>query len=150
MDKFHAENTYVICLSDDSLAGMLAMRAERPFSLDHKLPDLDSYLPADRKICEIRLLAVDKRFRGAQVLQGMLALVWQHGVEQGYDLAKIPFVVQYNKRDLPNIIPINELRQDLNPGGVPDFEACASTGEGVFETLKAVAKLILIDLKKGR
>ena len=70
--------------------------------------------------------------------------------EQGYDLGKIPFVVQYNKRDLPNIVPTDELRQDLNPTGVPEFEACAATGEGVFETLKAVAKLILIDLKKGK
>ncbi|MDK9718905.1 MAG: gliding-motility protein MglA, partial [Trichlorobacter sp.] len=43
-----------------------------------------------------------------------------------------------------------ELRKELNPTNVPDFEACASTGEGVFETLKAVAKLILVDLKKGR
>jgi signal recognition particle receptor subunit beta len=70
--------------------------------------------------------------------------------EQGYDLAKIPFVVQYNKRDLPNVVPMDELRQELNPTGVPEFEACAASGEGVFETLKAVAKLILIDLKKGR
>jgi len=70
--------------------------------------------------------------------------------EQGYDLAKLPFVVQYNKRDLPNVVPTDELRQELNPTGVPDFEACASSGEGVFETLKAVAKLILIDLKKGK
>jgi signal recognition particle receptor subunit beta len=69
--------------------------------------------------------------------------------EQGYDLDKIPFIVQYNKRDLPNAMPVDELRRDLNPTGVPDFEACAATGEGVFETLKAVAKLILIDLKKG-
>jgi mutual gliding-motility protein MglA len=70
--------------------------------------------------------------------------------EQGYDLDKIPFVIQYNKRDLPNTIPVDELRRDLNTRDVPEFEACASTGEGVFETLKAVAKLILIDLKKGR
>ncbi len=70
--------------------------------------------------------------------------------EQGYDLDKLPYVIQYNKRDLPNIISIEELRRDLNPTGVPEFEAVASTGEGVFETLKAVAKLILIDLKKGR
>jgi hypothetical protein len=46
-------------------------------------------------------------------------------------------------------MPVEELRKDLNLTGVPDFEACAATGEGVFETLKAVAKLILIDLKKG-
>jgi signal recognition particle receptor subunit beta len=70
--------------------------------------------------------------------------------EQGYDLDKLPYVIQYNKRDLPNLLSIEELRRDLNPTGVPEFEACASSGEGVFETLKAVAKLILIDLKKGR
>jgi len=69
--------------------------------------------------------------------------------EQGYDLDKIPFIIQYNKRDLPNAMPVDELRKDLNLTGVPDFEACAASGEGVFETLKAVAKLILIDLKKG-
>ncbi len=69
--------------------------------------------------------------------------------EQGYDLDKLPFIMQYNKRDLPNVMPVEELRKDLNLTGVPDFEACAATGEGVFETLKAVAKLILIDLKKG-
>jgi len=68
--------------------------------------------------------------------------------EQGYDLDKLPFIIQYNKRDLPNVMPVEELRKDLNLTGVPDFEACAATGEGVFETLKAVAKLILIDLKK--
>jgi signal recognition particle receptor subunit beta len=70
--------------------------------------------------------------------------------EQGYDLDKLPFVIQYNKRDLPNLISVEELRREINLAGVPEFEACASTGEGVFETLKAVAKLILIDLKKGR
>jgi len=70
--------------------------------------------------------------------------------EQGYDLDKLPYVVQYNKRDLSNILSIEELRRDINPTNVPEFEACATTGEGVFETLKAVAKLILIDLKKGR
>jgi signal recognition particle receptor subunit beta len=70
--------------------------------------------------------------------------------EQGYDLNRIPYVIQYNKRDLPNIVSVDELRGELNPAGVPDFEACATTGDGVFETLKAIAKLILIDLKKGK
>ena len=68
--------------------------------------------------------------------------------EQGYDLAKIPYVVQFNKRDVPNAAPLAELRQLLNPGGAPEFEACAMTGQGVFETLKAVAKGVLTDLKK--
>jgi len=69
--------------------------------------------------------------------------------EHGYDLDKIPYVIQYNKCDLPNITPLDELRRLLNPNGVPDFQACAQTGEGVFETLKAVAKLILVNLKQG-
>jgi signal recognition particle receptor subunit beta len=69
--------------------------------------------------------------------------------EQGYQLEQLPFVIQYNKRDLPNITPVAELRELLNPDGVPEFEACAQSGQGVFETLKAVAKLILMELKKG-
>lgn len=69
--------------------------------------------------------------------------------EQGYELEKIPFVIQYNKRDLPNCTTVEELRELLNPEGVPDFNACAQNGEGVFETLKAVARLILLELKKG-
>ncbi len=92
VDKFHAENTYLICLAGRKLVGMLAVRGNRPFSLDQKLPNLDSHLPAGRKICEIRLLAIEKKFRGArggQVLSGILALLWQHGVEMGYDLAII-------------------------------------------------------------
>jgi mutual gliding-motility protein MglA len=61
----------------------------------------------------------------------------------GYDLAGIPFVIQYNKRDLPEILPVEELRSQLNPGGVPDFEAVAVEGKGVFETLKAVSKMVV-------
>jgi hypothetical protein len=70
--------------------------------------------------------------------------------EHGYDLDKIPYVAQYNKRDLPNSAPLDELKQLLNPTTIPDFEACAVTGEGVFDTLKAVAKLVLQELKSGK
>jgi hypothetical protein len=69
--------------------------------------------------------------------------------EQGYDLNRIPSVVQYNKRDLPNAVAIEELRASLNPRTVPEFQAVAPTGVGVFDTLKAVAKLVLTELKKG-
>jgi signal recognition particle receptor subunit beta len=68
--------------------------------------------------------------------------------EQGYDLDKVPYVMQYNKRDLPNAAPLDEMRQLLNPMGMVDFEACATVGKGVFETLKAAAKGVLTDLKK--
>ncbi len=69
--------------------------------------------------------------------------------EQGYSLEKIPYVIQYNKRDLPNVVDVEELRSLINPMGVPDYEACARTGQGVFETLKAVSKLVLTELKRG-
>src|ERR1700737_3098890 len=68
--------------------------------------------------------------------------------EQGYALDKIPYVIQYNKRDLPNVASVEELRQMLNPTNVPDFEAVARTGVGVFDTLKAAAKLVLTQLRK--
>ena len=67
-------------------------------------------------------------------------------VEQGYSLDSVPYVVQYNKRDLPNAAPLEEMRKLLNPTQVPDYEASAATGEGVFETLKSVAKGVLTNL----
>jgi signal recognition particle receptor subunit beta len=70
--------------------------------------------------------------------------------EQGYDLDKVPFIVQYNKRDLPNVVPVDEMRKALNPRNLPDFEAVASEGAGVFDTLKAIAKLVIMELKKGQ
>ncbi|MHB8416868.1 MAG: GTP-binding protein [Myxococcales bacterium] len=69
--------------------------------------------------------------------------------EQGYDLNKVPFVIQYNKRDLPNVVPLDELRRAINLTSVPEYQAVAPTGVGVFDTLKAVAKLVLTELKKG-
>ncbi len=89
VDKFHAENTYLIGLCGGELVGMLALRGRRPFSLDQKIPDLDAHLPAGRSICEIRLLAVDKKFRSGQVFYGLLGLLWQYSQQQGYDLAVI-------------------------------------------------------------
>ena len=68
--------------------------------------------------------------------------------EQGYDLDKISCVVQYNKRDLPNAADLDEMKRLLNPKGMPDYEACATHGKGVFETLKAVARGVLRDLKQ--
>ena len=73
----------------------------------------------------------------------------QNLIEQGYNLDKIPYVVQYNKRDLPNAIQMSELEETLNPTKVPSFEAVAPKGIGVFDTLKAVAKLVLTELRKG-
>ena len=61
----------------------------------------------------------------------------------GYDLTNIPFAMQYNKRDLPNAMVMGDLRSQLNPMGVPDFEGVAIEGQGVFETLGAVSKMVV-------
>ena len=68
--------------------------------------------------------------------------------EQGYDLDKLPYTIQYNKRDLPNVAPLDNMNKLLNPRNVPYFEGVAVTGPGVFETLKNVAKQVLTELKK--
>ena len=68
--------------------------------------------------------------------------------DQSYELEKLPYVVQYNKRDLPNSAGLDEIRRQLNPNGAPEFEACATNGTGVFETLKAIARLVLRDLNQ--
>ncbi len=66
--------------------------------------------------------------------------LYENLAEYGYDLRKIPFVIQYNKRDLPNISPVEELEAQLNPDRVVSFEAVAVKGIGVFDTLKAISK----------
>lgn len=68
---------------------------------------------------------------------------------QGYDLMKLPYVLQLNKRDLPNIIPVEELAAELRRKEEPVVEAVAASGAGVFDTLKAVAKQVLTELRKG-
>jgi signal recognition particle receptor subunit beta len=68
--------------------------------------------------------------------------------EQGYDLEKLPYSIQYNKRDLSNVVPVEEMDKLLNLRKVSWFEGVAVTGKGVFETLKAVAKQVLFELKK--
>ena len=73
-----------------------------------------------------------------------------HHSEHGYDYSMMPKVVQYNKRDLPNAVDADYLRARLNPDSVPDYEAIATDGVGVFDTLKAVAKQVLVELKRNR
>lgn len=69
--------------------------------------------------------------------------------DHGLDFNTIPYVLQLNKRDLPNVLPIDELKKHLQARGEPITEGVAITGQGVFETLKEVAKLVLAELRKG-
>lgn len=68
--------------------------------------------------------------------------------QHGLDLKSLPYALQFNKRDLPNAMPVDELYRVLNYKREPTFEAVAPKGDGVFDTLKSVAKQILVELRK--
>jgi len=68
---------------------------------------------------------------------------------QGFDLGKVPYVLQLNKRDLPGALPVDQLKKLLLVKGEPVFEAVAINGVGVLETLRAVSRQVLIELRKS-
>ena len=80
-----------------------------------------------------------------EALENLMANLKEHG----YDFNKIPYVLQLNKRDLPNILPIDLLATELRKKNEPIVEAVAFQGVGVFETLKEIAKQVLTELKAG-
>jgi aspartate aminotransferase-like enzyme len=96
-DKFHNENVYFICVSQNSLIGMLAIRNKRPFSLDRKLDNLDSFLPKAKSICEVRILSVKKQFRHSRISYNLLINTARYCEEQGYDLAVISAILNQQK-----------------------------------------------------
>jgi len=69
--------------------------------------------------------------------------------EYGKDVRELPHVIQYNKRDWPNALSVEEMDRQLNKFGVPTFEAVANTGEGVFPTLKTLAGMVLQSINKS-
>ena len=97
VDRFHSENVYIIAKDNQTLRGMLAIRGRRPFSLDSKLADLDSYLPPGHRVCEFRLLSISDKHRGGRILQGLLEEVYTHCHEQGYTLAIISAYLKQEK-----------------------------------------------------
>jgi signal recognition particle receptor subunit beta len=122
------------------------------------------------------VFVADSQVERMEANQEAMQNLYENMQEYGYDLSTMPFVIQYNKRDLPNAAPLTELQSALNPGfevfetqrqriapdpyhagenlidqiptgewveRAPYFEAVAVTGDGVFDTLKAVSKLVL-------
>lgn len=87
VDRFHAENTYLIVLRDREVVGMMAIRGKRPFSLDSKVPDLDSHLPAGRKPVECRLLAIIPEFRKTAVFVSLFEHAVRKCLDDGFDLS---------------------------------------------------------------
>jgi predicted N-acetyltransferase YhbS len=97
VDRFHAQNTYVICLDAQRLIGMACGRCERPFSLDMKVPQLDRWLPSHRMPVEIRLLAVALEYRKTTVFRGLVEHLSKHFMTLGCDLAVISGTVRQLK-----------------------------------------------------
>jgi aspartate aminotransferase-like enzyme len=89
IDKYHEENTYVICLRDREVLGMIALRDKRPLSLDAKLADLESYLPPFKRILEYRLLAVKKQHRNTAIFTGIMKKSFDLAISGDYDVAVI-------------------------------------------------------------
>jgi aspartate aminotransferase-like enzyme/GNAT superfamily N-acetyltransferase len=87
IDRFHGENTYLLCLDGQQLVGMLALRSKRPFSLDDKVAELDSYLPQGTAVCELRLLAVEPAYRKPGVFASLIRFAAGEGIKLGHNLA---------------------------------------------------------------
>jgi len=89
IDAFHEKNTYIVAVDGEELVGMVCYNPIRPFSLDKKMEDLDSYLPPHHKLVEIRLFAVKKDRRKQGVALAMLRLLIPSLIADGYDLGVI-------------------------------------------------------------
>lgn len=89
VDRFHAENSYVIAREGDRVVGMLALRGKRPFSLDSKVSELDRHLPSGRRPIEVRLLAVESAYRKTSVFVALFEFATRKCLADGYDLAVI-------------------------------------------------------------
>ncbi|MFD2443622.1 aminotransferase class V-fold PLP-dependent enzyme [Bacillus sp. CGMCC 1.16607] len=98
IDPFHNENTYIICLKNEELVGMIAIRDQRPFSLDRKIGPVEQALPIKvNRLCEIRLLAVKKEYRNGRVFVGLAQYLAKYGLKKGYDACVISGTVRQAK-----------------------------------------------------
>lgn len=121
VDKFHAENSYIIGLDGDRVVAMVALRGKRPFSLDQKLPDLDRHIPNGCVPCEVRLLAIDKDYRGTAVCAALLGTLAREAIRIGYDTALISGTTR-------------QLRLYRHMGFQP-FGPLVGSGEAVFQPM---------------
>ncbi|MEK6623916.1 MAG: GTPase domain-containing protein [Bdellovibrionota bacterium] len=95
------------------------------------------------------IFVADSQVEKLEANQESLSGLYKNLDEQGYDINKIPLIFQWNKRDLPNVIPIQELERQLNKQNFQSFESVAKDGIGVFETLKAISKAVLMNLRSN-
>ncbi len=91
VDRFHDENTYVVCETGGRVVGMICVRDRRPFSVDQKIGPFETHLPPEvpvpRRPCEVRLLAIEPDHRHGLVILGLFRRILEIGLERGYDFA---------------------------------------------------------------
>ncbi len=122
IDRFHEENTYLICLDDDKLVGMVTLRGKRPFSLDNKIPNLDYYLQEHgENVYEIRLLSVEREYRNGRALLGLIRFLHRYLLLNGYELA----FISATTRELP-------LYEQM---GFKSFHTLVGTEEAAFQPM---------------
>ncbi|HDR7795881.1 TPA: aminotransferase class V-fold PLP-dependent enzyme [Bacillus luti] len=122
IDCFHEENTYLICLDDDKLVGMVALRGKRPFSLDYKISNLDFYLQEHgENVYEIRLLSVEREYRNGRALLGLIRFLHRYLLLNGYELA----LISATTRELP-------LYEQM---GFKPFHTLVGTEEAAFQPM---------------
>lgn len=98
VDKFHDENTYLICKKDNRVVGMIAIRSNRPFSLDGKIGKVERHLPVEvENPVEIRLLAIEKRYRNGRAFLGLAQALIRYCLKSGYDAALISGTMREQK-----------------------------------------------------
>lgn len=97
IDRFDAQNTYFADFEDREIQGMIALRGDRPFSLDGKLADLDAYLPAGRRVCEVRLLYVRPPHRNGPLCAQLIGALVHEGRQRGYDIAVISGIMKQQR-----------------------------------------------------
>jgi predicted N-acetyltransferase YhbS len=132
IDKFHSRNKYIVALRNEQVIGMVCYNQFRPFSLDEKVPDLDTYLPSYVQLAEIRLLAVAREERRITVAYRLLKYLCTELIRNKIDTAIIsgttrqtrlyssigftpfgPLVGKQNAFYQPMVITLNELRNDF-------------------------------------
>ncbi|PEC19009.1 aminotransferase class V-fold PLP-dependent enzyme [Bacillus cereus] len=122
IDRFHEENTYLICLDKDKLVGMVAVRGKRPFSLDYKISNLDFYLQEHgENIYEIRLLSVEREYRNGRAFLGLIRFLHRYLLLNGYELA----LISATTRELP-------LYEQM---GFKPFHTLVGTEEAAFQPM---------------
>lgn len=141
IDRLLAKSVCFICLRDNLLLGMVAVCGERPFSLDAKLPDLDSYIPPGSKPCEIRLLAIERSHRGGPIFGGLLRCLVRFCRDAGYTVGLVSAARRQEKlyRHL-GFVPFG-----------PPLGTAAAPYQGMYLTWESLAETgrLLIDESRG-